>query len=393
MLEQDNQDQDSDDDFENCVSDVYYDRPITREEVLLAIQKLKNGEAAGPDGIIGESFKHAGHLAVDFLVKFFNVLFERGIYPDSWTESIIIPLFKKGNQNDPDNYRGISLCDISSKLYSSIIYNRLQEWIEQNNLTGECQAGFKKDYSTVDHMFTLMAMILKQFALNRKLYVAFIDFETVFDSISRKLFWPILLKNGIKGRLYKCVRSMYENVKARVRCGAKFTDYIKCTRDVKQGDVCSPVLFSLFINDLALDIINNGRHGVSLSSDFVQLVILLFADDMILISETVIGLQTQLNNLFSAASRLQLKVNMNKSNIVVFRKGGYLGARERWIYDGCMMRVVNSYKYLGICLPTRLSFYHACQDLVSRAKGALLCIMSKLYRLDKNKNKSLCEEF
>ena len=108
-------------------------------------------------------------------------------------------------------------------------------------------------------------------------------------------------------------------------------------------------LFSLFINDLALDIINNGRHGVSLSSDFVQLVILLFADEMILLSETVVGLKTQLNSLFSAASRLQLKVNMNKSNIVVFRKGGYLGARERWIYDGCMMRVVNSYKYLGIC--------------------------------------------
>ena len=141
---------------------------------------------------------------------------------------------------------------------------------------------------------------------------------------------------------------MYENVKARIRRGAKFTDYINCTRGVKQRDVCSPVLFSLFINELALDIINDGRHGVSLSSDFVQLVILLFADDMILLSETVIGLQTQLNSLFSAASRLQLKVNMNKSNIVVFRNGGYLGARERWVYGDCMMKVVNSYKYLGI---------------------------------------------
>ena len=69
--------------------------------------------------------EHAGHLAVDLLVKFFNVLFERGIYPDR--QSIIIPLSKKGTQNDPDNYRGISLCDISSKLYRSIINNRLQE--------------------------------------------------------------------------------------------------------------------------------------------------------------------------------------------------------------------------------------------------------------------------
>ena len=93
---------------------------------------------------------------------------------------------------------------------------------------------------------------------------------------------------------------------------------------------------------------------------------------MILISETVIGLQTQLNNLFSAASRLQLQINMNKYNILVFGKGGYLGAIERWVYEDCMMKVLNSYKYLGICFSTRLSFYHACQDLVSRAKRALL---------------------
>ena len=183
-----------------------------------------------------------------------------------------------------------------------------------------------------------MAMNQKQFALNRKLCVAFIDFEKAFDSISRKLPWPILLKNGITGRLYKCVRSMYEDVKARIRRSAKFTDFINCTPAVKQGDVCSGVLFSLFINELVLDIINNGRP----SSDSVQLVILLFADDMLLLSETVIGLQTQLNSLFSATTRLQLEVNKNKSNIVVFRKGGYLGVREKWVYDGCMMKVVNS---------------------------------------------------
>ena len=65
VLEQDNQDEDFDD-FENCESDVYYDRPITPEEVLLAIQRLKIGTAAGPDGVTGELLKNAGHLAVDF---------------------------------------------------------------------------------------------------------------------------------------------------------------------------------------------------------------------------------------------------------------------------------------------------------------------------------------
>ena len=132
-------------------------------------------------------------------------MFDKGIFPDGWTESIDIPLFKKGDMNNPSNYRGISLCDTSSKLYSTIINNRLREWVEQNNITGEYQAGFKRGYSTIDHVFTLLAFVQKQFAASRKLYVAFIDFEKAFDSININMLWPILLKNGIKGKLFRYV--------------------------------------------------------------------------------------------------------------------------------------------------------------------------------------------
>jgi len=181
-----------------------------------------------------------------------------------------------------------------SKLYSTIINNRLQEWIEQNDITGQHQAGFKRNYSTIDHMFTLMAAVQKQFASNRKLYVAFVDFEKAFDSISRKLLWPILQKHGIKGKLYNCIKSIYSDVKSRIRSGAKLSDFIQCTQGVKQGDVLSPLLFSLFVNEIASEIINNGKHGITLKPDLIELFILLFADDMILLSETIVGLQNQL---------------------------------------------------------------------------------------------------
>ena len=119
---------------------------------------------------------------------------------------------------------------------------------------------------------------------------------------------------------------MYNNVKARVRCGAKLTEYVNCTAGVKQGDVCSPILFPLSISELTLEVINKGRHGVGFIFDAFELFILLLADDVILVSEIVVGLQTQLNSLQRAASELELKVNMNKSNIIVFRLGGYIGA-------------------------------------------------------------------
>ena len=122
------------------------------------------------------------------------------------------------------------------------------------------------------------------------------------------------------------------------------TNYINCTFGVKQGNVWSPVLFSLFINELVLEAVQNGRHGATFINDYFELFILLLADDVVLLSKTVIGLQTQLNSLQRASSSLRLKVNVSKSNIVVFRKGGYLGARERWTYDSVVLPAVNVYK-------------------------------------------------
>ena len=85
---------------------------------------------------------------------------------------------------------------------------------------------------------------------------------------------------GIHGKLFFCVKSMYDIVKARVRDGASLTESIHCIRGVKQGDLCSPILFSLFINELALNIIDDGKHGAVLTSTLID--ILLFADGILL---------------------------------------------------------------------------------------------------------------
>ena len=73
---------------------------------------------------------------------------------------------------------------------------------------------------------------------------------------------------------------------------------------------------------------------------------------------------------------------MDKSNIVVFRKGGFLSVRERWTFGEQVLKVVNVYKYLGLIFSTRLSFRGACQDLASKAKKGTLCILQKLRMFD-----------
>ena len=81
-------------------------------------------------------FKNVSDVVLDFFVELFNEIFNKGVYPENWTDSIIHPLHKKGNPNDSNNYRGISLSDVSGKLFSTIINRRLQMWVDMNDTIG-----------------------------------------------------------------------------------------------------------------------------------------------------------------------------------------------------------------------------------------------------------------
>ena len=80
------------------------------------------------------------------------------------------------------------------------------KWIEDKDILWKIQAGFRKDHSTIDHVFTLFSMI--QSLRNRKLYVAFIDFRKAFDCIAHSKLWPILQKTGIRGNLLQAIQSI-----------------------------------------------------------------------------------------------------------------------------------------------------------------------------------------
>ena len=137
----------------------------------------------------------------------------------------------------------------------------------------------------------------------------------------------------------------------------------------------SPSLFSLFINQIANHINESGVHGVQLLPNLLELFILLFADDIALISTTPGGLQIQLDSLKLCCNRLQLNVNKDKTKIMVFRKGGFLGQREKWFFEGNELEVVNKYCYLGYTFTTMLSFNLGTSHLVAKGKKAvhLLC--------------------
>ena len=163
---------------------------------------------------------------------------------------------------------------------------------------------------------TLYACIEKYMLRNGKFYVAYVD--KAFDTVQHPILWNILLRAGVKGRMIRILKSMYSTIKACVGCGSSCTEYSDCLQGLKQGCLLSPTLFSLFINELAHDMTSSGRHGVQFSPNDIEIFIMLFVDDIILMSATIAGLKIQLNVLHDCTQRLHLNVNLSKTKVMIF---------------------------------------------------------------------------
>ena len=118
-----------------------------------AVFAQNNGKSPGPDDISSELIKASYPIIQPYLLKIFQTLFENSLYSESWGLGYIVPIFKGGDKTDPKNYRGITINNILSKIYSHIICNRLKAWNEKYENINEYQFGYQKKKSTIDCMF------------------------------------------------------------------------------------------------------------------------------------------------------------------------------------------------------------------------------------------------
>ena len=119
--------------------------PISYSEILIGVKQLKNGASAGPDLLLNEFFKNGTNILTNYIHCLFNKIFENGYFPDKWSEGFIVHIFKKGDKNEPSNYRGITLLSTLGKLFTRVLNNRLNEWAEKYRIYCEAQAGFRQN--------------------------------------------------------------------------------------------------------------------------------------------------------------------------------------------------------------------------------------------------------
>ena len=210
----------------------------------------------------------------------------------------------------------------------TLLNSRIYDFLSVNKLLGEEQAGFRKHYSTMDHIFALHVFSNFYIAHKRKLFCAFIDFKKAFDLVNRSYLWTKLINKNVNGKIFDVVRSLYSHTKSCVRIGSMDLDYFPCNVGVRQGENLSPLLFSIYLNDLK-DFMSSKFSGLSYISDkisqeigmYFNLYCLLYADDTIVLAENEVQLQRALDAVYEYCNKWAVQVNTNKTKVVIFSKG------------------------------------------------------------------------
>jgi hypothetical protein len=347
------------------IENTLLDSPFELNELIEVLNTTKNNKAPGPDRIPYEFYKNSPELCLKFLLNIFNTIMEVRKVPQSFKQSIIFPIHKKGDINTPENYRGISFMDCSAKLFSGLILRRLTEWVNEFQILNEFQAGFRKHYSTIDNVFNLINIIKLRLISDKKVYAFFIDYKAAFDSINREALFYKLLKLGVSSKIVQVIRSLYENTESMVWGTDSVSNSFKTECGLKQGCLLSPLIYSLYVNDLN----DHLESGIKVAG--LNIKVLLYADDVVMVSDNRLMLQKMINQLETYNDTWNLTLNMEKSKIMVFRKGGgKLARNEKWTYQGKNIEIVNRYKYLGIVLSPNLSMKtHLSQKLTTARYG------------------------
>ena len=354
--------------------DTGIDTPISGEEIRYALLKAKDGKSYGFDALPVEVLRN--RTAFGFLLRLFRKCYENGVTPELWNYGIITPIPKDGKDcRVPLNNRGICIASCVCKLYASVLNNRLARWTEINKKICDHQNGFRKDRSCQDQLHTLTSVIEVRKKLGKDTFAAFIDFSKAYDKINRQKLWQCLEDLGVPNRFVKTIQSLYNDVKCSVRVNGILTDWFKVNVGLKQGCTLSPLLFNIYVNSL-IEKVENEEIGIDVGSNKVSM--LLYADDIVLLSESQGKLQKGLDVLYEWCKSKHMTVNAEKSKVMHFRKGpSVIQCKGPFAYGQSELEIVSQYKYLGLVLTDFLDYNVTAKQVALAAHRALGVVIAK----------------
>ena len=346
--------------------------PITETEVVNTIMTLKPNKSPGFDDIPSELLKLSINHISKVLQHIFNASFENGIFPSRMKIAKVIPIHKKGNHLDVNNYRPISLLPVLSKSLERIMFNRLTSYITRFNLVTTIQFGFQKGKSTTDAIATFLNK-LNDHLHDSNVISILCDLSKAFDCVNHTLLLAKLSHIGIRGiplkwfqsyledRYQYTVITKYAQSKNEMLATKVSSELKNVTRGVPQGSILGPLLFNIYINDLP---------NSSTICDFI-----LYADDTnILLSDK--NMQT-LENKFKAImdstntwfKNNQLVINNEKTKYLHFTNTNTSSLQTHINVKSIIP--TNEGKFLGITITSNLSWESHITQVANKIKPGI----------------------
>ena len=338
---------------DNCINDSLFFLPTDKKEIIETTLSVKSKVSTGHDNLSNKLIKEiVAHISIP-LTHIFNKSLSLGAVPDIYKIAKVIPVFKTGDKNDPNNYRPISLLPAFSKILEKIVYKRVINFLLKYNVIYPQQYGFLNGRSTEQAMIDLVLSITKAIEDKQATIGIFLDLSKAFDSISHEILLRKLSRYGIRGTPLKWFSSYLTNRFQFVKKYAATSSLQLLTSGIPQGSVLGPLLFLLYINDMP---------AISTTLRYI-----LFADDT-----TGTYSSSSIDDLFDTANREitflsnwfaanKLMINTSKTNYVLFMSH----QKEKHIpsfsdcelsMNSCQINQKDSVKFLGIKLDKNLNF-------------------------------------
>ena len=352
---------------------------ITPQMVTLKLEKLNKYKSSGPDNIHPHLLKETACTVNVPISMIFQESLRAGETPVDWRKANVTPIFKKGDRTDPANYRPVSLTSQVCKILESIVRDKMQEYLEKNNLLSDHQHGFREGRSCLSNLLTTLddwTKIIDE--EDTCVDVAYLDFRKAFDLVSHKHLLLKLQKHGVNGQIWNWIKAFLENRKQKVVIRGQESGELDVLSGVPQGSVLGPLLFLIFINDLPR---------------CAECPVCLFADDSKIYCKVPRGskvlpdlqganevLQRDLDELQKWADKWKMSFNVNKCKIMYL---GYDNGKYEYNLNGTTLLETTEERDLGVLIDKKLKFSSHIKGIVGKANRMIGLIKISFESIDK----------
>ena len=335
------------------------------DEVQKIMKEFKNGRCQGTDLLHTEHLKYNNsNRFLVYLMLLLTTIWTTFVIPSSWLISYITCLFKnKGSRSEAENYRGLSIMSTCSKILASLLISRIRNAYER--IISNSQFGFRSNRSTTDAIFVLQN---SKNLSSKPLFLCFIDLKAAYDWINRDMLFKILEIRTKSPILVKILKAFYTGTSAAIK-GSKM--FFQTFSGCRQGGVESPVIFNIYVDfvlrcaehEVLQKFPNTGLqysflipghcstrqqrsiHGLS---GVQRLRMILYADDIVLLSNDIGELSEIVRIYDSTFTRFGLKISTSKTETMAFNVPEEVKAKPSLISIGNIpLKNVRTFKYLG----------------------------------------------